>query len=234
MFCFLIGHKLTSNEARKIGLVTDFDPKGKISEVRVHNNGCRSIAKCSQISCRNDTGGFRSWPPATCKLSTRRSFDHHGKGSGNFVQKKSFEKWKKVVSLIDPKVMKTRNDQEMPVTVSSVRTWFYMQAYVKKSSAGSTQLPTSRHLLSPLQWPRWHTSNKIASRVEPRRPPRTDVNIETIFRLDQLKHFQNISKTSNHLLRSEVSWCDQTTAILLTPFCTCVLPFKTLSFISGN
>ena len=32
---FLIGHKLTSNEARKIGLVTDFDPKGIISGVRV-------------------------------------------------------------------------------------------------------------------------------------------------------------------------------------------------------
>ena len=37
----------------------------------------------------------------------------------------------------------------MPVTVSGVQTWFYMQAYVKKSSPGSTQLPTSRHLLSP-------------------------------------------------------------------------------------
>ena len=37
----------------------------------------------------------------------------------------------------------------LPVTVSSVQTWFYMHAYVKKSSPGSTQLPTSRHLLSP-------------------------------------------------------------------------------------
>ena len=54
-----------------------------------------------------------SWPPATCKFSTRRYFDHHGKGSGNFVQKKCFEKWKKVVSLIDLKVMKTRNDCEI-------------------------------------------------------------------------------------------------------------------------
>ena len=85
--------------------VTDFDPKGTISEVRVHaglyfgHTGCWSIAKCSQISCRNYTGGFRSWPPATCKFSTRRSFDHHGKGNGNFVQKKSFEKWKKSLLL---------------------------------------------------------------------------------------------------------------------------------------
>ena len=33
----------------------------------------------------NYTGGFRSWPPATCRFSTRRSFDHHGKGNDNFV-----------------------------------------------------------------------------------------------------------------------------------------------------
>ena len=37
----------------------------------------------------------------------------------------------------------------LPVTVSSVQMWFYMYAYVKKCSPGSTQLPTSRHLLSP-------------------------------------------------------------------------------------
>ena len=37
----------------------------------------------------------------------------------------------------------------LPVTVSSVQTWFYMWAYVKKFSPGSTQVPTSRHLLSP-------------------------------------------------------------------------------------
>ena len=40
VFCFLLGHKLSSNEARKVGLVTDFDPKGKISEVRIHDAGC--------------------------------------------------------------------------------------------------------------------------------------------------------------------------------------------------
>ena len=73
--------------------------------------GCWSIAKCSQRSCRNFTGGFRSWPPATC--TTRTSFDHHGKRSGVLYKKMSFEKWKKVVSLIDLKVMKTRNDCEI-------------------------------------------------------------------------------------------------------------------------
>ena len=133
VFVFKIEHKFTSNKARKAGLVTvtNFDPKGTISEVRVHagtlfgHTGCWSIAKCSQFSCRNYTGGFRSWPPATC----RRSFDHHGKGNSQanphvhqqhncftnsiFVQKRSFEKWKKVVSLIDLKKMKTPNDCEI-------------------------------------------------------------------------------------------------------------------------
>ena len=71
------------------------------------------LVGCQMQSPRNFTGGFPSWPLATCKFSTRRSFDHHGKGSGNFVQKKCFEKWKKVVSLIDLKVMKTRNDCEI-------------------------------------------------------------------------------------------------------------------------
>ena len=44
--------------------------------------------------------------------------------------------------------MKREMTARLPVTVSSVQTWFYMKAYVKKSSPGSTQLPTSRHLLS--------------------------------------------------------------------------------------
>ena len=43
--------------------------------------GCWSIAKCSQSSRRNYEGGSRSWQPATCRFSTRRSFDHHGKGN---------------------------------------------------------------------------------------------------------------------------------------------------------
>ena len=41
--------------------------------------------------------------------------------------------------------------------------------------------------------------------VEARRPPLTDVGTGTAFRLDQRKHFRK----SKHLLRSEVSWCDQ-------------------------
>ena len=50
--------------------------------------------------------------------------------------------------------MKMLLTARLPVTVSSVQTW--SQAYGKKCSPGRTQLPTSRHLLSALQWPRWH------------------------------------------------------------------------------
>ena len=90
-FFFLkIGHKLTSNEARKVGRVTDFDPKGIISGVRVHAglyldmldadrspNAVSVHAGTSQVDFEVDCP-----PPAR---STRRSFDHHGEGNGNFL-----------------------------------------------------------------------------------------------------------------------------------------------------
>ena len=52
----------------------------------------------------------------------------------------------------------------------------------------------------------WWTRALVA--VEPRRPPTTNVGIETAFRRDQHQLFQK----SKHPLRSEVSncWCDQT------------------------
>ena len=80
--------------------VTDFDQKGAISEVRVHAGakfghiGCWSIAKYSQSSRRNYTVGFRGWPPATCRFSSRRSFHHHGKETV-ILCKKEFRKMKK-------------------------------------------------------------------------------------------------------------------------------------------
>ena len=66
------------------------------------------------------------------------------------LYKKEFRKMKKksYLSLIW-KRWKREMTARWPVTVSSVQTWFYMYPYVKKSSPGSTQLPTSRHLLSP-------------------------------------------------------------------------------------
>ena len=82
----------------------------------------------------------------------------------------------------------------LPVTVSSMQTWFYMQAYVKKSSPGSTQLPTSRHLLSPFTATSV-TSNKMAGRHGAPRPPMTDVGTETAYR----------RKDDNRRLRVEIA-----------------------------
>ena len=72
--------------------VTDFVPKGIISGVRVQAglyldmldadrspNAVSVPAGTSQVDFEVDCP-----PPAAC-LSTRRSFDHHGKGNGNFV-----------------------------------------------------------------------------------------------------------------------------------------------------
>ena len=77
--------------------VTDFVPKGIISGVRVQAglyldmldadrspNAVSGHAGTSQVDFEVDCP-----PPAR---STRRSFDHHGKGNGNFVEKRVFEK----------------------------------------------------------------------------------------------------------------------------------------------
>ena len=71
--------------------VTDFVPKGIISGVRVQAglylemldadrspNAVSVPAGTSQVEFEVDC------PPSAC-LSTRRFFDHHGKGNGNFV-----------------------------------------------------------------------------------------------------------------------------------------------------
>ena len=56
---------------------------------------------------------------------------------------------KKVVFLIDLKEMKTRNDCEIACDCVKLANVVLHVAYVKKFSPGSTQLPTSRHLLTP-------------------------------------------------------------------------------------
>ena len=98
--------------------VTDLVPKGIISGVRVlaglyldmldadrSPNAVSVHAGTSQVGFEVDCP-----PPAR---STRRSFDHHGKGNGNFVEKRVSKNEKKVVSLIDLKEMKTRNACEI-------------------------------------------------------------------------------------------------------------------------
>ena len=65
-------------------------------------------------------------------------------------------------------------------------------------------------LLPAKQCGRVKSQDKIAGRLEPRRPPMKDEGTETAFRLDQCKHFRK----SKHLLRSEVNRCDQSSVEL--------------------
>ena len=99
--------------------VTDFDPKEPFRGQSSHwalfgHTGCWSVAKCNQISCRNYTGGFRSWPPASrpADFPPGHLLITMVK-EAVFFTKNEFRKMKKVVSLIDLKVMKTRNDCEI-------------------------------------------------------------------------------------------------------------------------
>ena len=69
------------------------------------------------------------------------------------LYKKEFRKMKNVVSLIDLKERKTRNDCEIDCDCVKRANVVLHAGLCKKSSPGSTQLPTGRHLLSPLQLP---------------------------------------------------------------------------------
>ena len=82
--------------------------RGQSSCGKFGHTGCWSIAKCirSQRSRRN-TGVLQSWPPTTCRFSTRRSFDHHV--TVIFYKTRVRKEEKKAVPL-NLKVMKTRND----------------------------------------------------------------------------------------------------------------------------
>ena len=53
--------------------VTDFDPKGTISEVRVHGGA--------------KFGHAGRWSIAKCRFSTKGSFDRHGKAEKENVKK---------------------------------------------------------------------------------------------------------------------------------------------------
>ena len=152
--------------------VTDFVPKGIISGVRVQAglyldmldadrspNAVSVPAGTSQVDFEADCP-----PPAR---STRRSFDHHGKGNGNFVWKRVSKKWKKVVSLIDLKEMKTRNDCEIACDCVKFATvvlhvGLYKEIFARKHTA--THKPTSAHSAHMTTMTHTHTSNKIASR----------------------------------------------------------------------
>ena len=66
--------------------VTDFNPKGTISEVRNHGGA--------------KFGHAGRWSFAKCRFSTKGSFDHHGKAEKKNVQKE-LRKWKNLNILGD-------------------------------------------------------------------------------------------------------------------------------------
>ena len=72
--------------------VTDFDPKGTISEVRVK------------------FGHAGRWSIAKCRFSTKGSFDHHGKAEKENV-KKLFRKMKKNLNILGD--LREKNDEHI-------------------------------------------------------------------------------------------------------------------------
>ena len=128
-------------------------------------------------------------PPAR---STRRSFDHHGKGNGNLYQK-SFEEWKEVVSLIDLKEMKTRNDCEIAcdsVKRANVVLHVDLCKEIFDRKHTGTHKPTSAQPTHCATMTHIHTyTYKMAGRRGAPRPPMTDIGTETAFRFEKAPAF---------------------------------------------
>ena len=77
--------------------------------------------------------GHASERPIAC-FSTRRSFDHHGKGNSKKEFRKNEKEWNLFVSLIDLIATKTLLIARLPVTVSNLQPW--SKACLKKFSPG--------------------------------------------------------------------------------------------------
>ena len=107
---------------------------------------CWSIAKCSQSSCRNYTIRFRGWPLATCSFSTRRSFDHHGKGNS----KKEFRKNEKKVKLVRISHWSVSDENAIHCETACDCVNRANMVLGLRNLARSTQPTTSWHLLSAL------------------------------------------------------------------------------------
>ena len=98
---------------------------------------------------------------------------------------------KKVVSLVDLKVMKTRNGFVIACDCLKranvgLHVGLWKEIVARKHTA--TQKLTFPQLLIVTTM----TRRRSLVAVEPRRPPMTDVGTETAFRLDQHKHFRKV------------------------------------------
>ena len=153
--CFLCTLAITSRSIKMLS-VTDFVRKWIISGVRV-----QAGLHLDMLDADRSPNMQSAFLPELHRWISKLKARHlHACPPGDLLitmgketvilYKKEFRKMKKksYLSLIW-KRWKREMTARLPVTVSSVQTWFYMYAYVKKSSPGSTQLPTSRHLLSP-------------------------------------------------------------------------------------
>ena len=118
------------------------------------------IDRQMQSASRNFTGGFRSWLPATCKVRDQEIFDHHGKGNGNFVKKRASKNEKKSYLSLIWKRWKREMTARLPVTVSSLQTWFLHVALCKEIFARkhtATHKPTSAQPPPPIVTTMTHT-----------------------------------------------------------------------------
>ena len=197
-------HLLVSRSINMLS-VTDFDPKGIISGVRVQAglyldmldadrspNAVSVHAGTSQVDFEVDRPPPA--PPGHLLITMVRK--------AVFCKKNEFRKMKKVVSLIDLKVMKTRNDCEIACdcvkranVVLHVGLW--KEIFARKHTA--THKPTSAQPLYSYQRDIHLTRSLVAW------SPAGLLSKTKAPRLDQCKHFRK----SKRLLRSEVNRCAQ-------------------------
>ena len=191
------GQMMRSNEYRSSPAsiymlsVTDFDPKGTISEVRVHAGAKFRHTKC--------------WSIAKCGFSMKfsKSFDHHGKTKNEIV--------KKLVSKNENlNILRDLWGNLMTCYQLRMRGWLCesCKRKVGKDSmnecspgARSQACPHKSTLRVPV-----YCAGKVRGRVtralvvvEPHTPPMINVGTETAFRHDHCKHFQKSKHLSSYI-----------------------------------
>ena len=138
----------------------------------------------------------RSWPSATCRFSTKRSFDHHGKRNSNYIKRVS-KKGKKLklvrISLSDFKVPLLEATLTVNVSSACKRGRRPTERYFREDSHRYPQA----NICSALYSDHDDASDKTTSRGEAPQAS-CDRRTGTVFRLDQRKHF----KKRKHLYRS--------------------------------
>ena len=105
------------------------------------SNAVSVHARTSQVDFEVDCPPPAACPPGDLLITVRKETV--------ILYKKEFRKMKKVVSLIDLNKMKTRNDFKIACDCVKRANVVLHVGRCKEIFPGSTQLPKSRHLLSP-------------------------------------------------------------------------------------